>query len=296
MPPQAECWNQSGPVNVVTYTNCDSVSLYVNSTKIGTEYLDSFPINMIIQWTNVPYQSGVIKAIGMKDGVAAAFDSIKTAGPPAKIILKPDRTTMYADGNDVSCIEVDIADSNNTFVYNAVDTVHFSMTGAGRSLGIASGDWTSNEPFKATSRSVYHGKVLIVIQSTMVPGTINVTVSAPGLAPSSLTLTTVPQPITTSIRSAPLRNVLESRVDLFTCKYNPGSKNIEVRYRVDIPGAITLSVFSASGRIVNCLTNNKYRTAGTYSTEWNARVRSGVYLFALKMNNRQMTRKVVIAQ
>jgi len=39
-------------------------------------------------------------------------------------------------------------------------------------VGIASGDWKSDEPYKATSRKVYQGKALIVIQSLMNPGTI----------------------------------------------------------------------------------------------------------------------------
>ena len=78
-------------------------------------------------------------------------------------------------------------------VFTATNTVEFAMTGSGRSLGIASGDWNSNEPFKGTSRKAYHGKVLIVIQSTMVPGTIKLTVNSPGLTPATLTLTTQPQ-------------------------------------------------------------------------------------------------------
>jgi len=79
--------------------------------------------------------------------------------------------------------------------------------------------------------------------------------------------------------------------------YNTGSKNIQVRYRVDVPGAISLSVFYASGRLVNCLANNKYQAAGIYSTEWNAAARSGgVYFVVLKVNNRLMTRKVFIAR
>ena len=51
----------------------------------------------------------------------------------------------------------------------------------------------NNEPFKATSRKAYHGKALIVIQSLMTPGAINVKVGAEGLAPATLTLTTQPQ-------------------------------------------------------------------------------------------------------
>jgi beta-galactosidase len=194
MPVLAENWNQTtGAVSVVTYNNCESVDLYVNDTKIGTQKSSDFATTGVMQWTNVPWQAGVIKAIGMIGGKAVANDSIKTVGAPAKVMLKPDRTTLYADGNDVSCIEVDIGDADNNSIFTGTNTVQFTMTGPGRSLGIASGDWNSNEPFKGTSRKAYQGKVLIVIQSTLVPGTINLTVNSAGLTPATLTLTTQPQ-------------------------------------------------------------------------------------------------------
>jgi MYXO-CTERM domain-containing protein len=189
MPPLAEDWNQSGSVDVTTYTNCDSVDLYVNSTKIGTKNLSDFP-NMIMVWPSVPWSSGTIKAIGMKAGVQVATDSVNTVGAAAKIALKPDKTTLYADGDDASNIEVSLADAADNFIFAATDTVQFTLTGAGRSLGIASGDWSSSEPFKATSRKLYHGRVLIVIQSTTTPGTIGLTVSSGTVAPATLTLTT----------------------------------------------------------------------------------------------------------
>jgi beta-galactosidase len=194
MPKLAENWNQTtGAVDVVTFTSCDSVDLYVNSTKIGTKQSSDFATNGVMQWTNVPWEPGIIKAIGFKNGKEAATDSIKTAGAPAKIMLKPDRTTLYADGNDASCLEVDIEDADGNPVFGATNTVEFAMTGPGRNLGIASGDWKNDEPFKATSRKACHGKALIVIQSTLVPGTINLTVSSEGLTPALLTLTTQKQ-------------------------------------------------------------------------------------------------------
>ena len=190
MPALAENWNQTGPVDVVTYTNCESVDLYVNDTKIGTQKSSDFAKTGVMQWTNVPWQAGTIRAVGMKGGKEVATDSIKTVGAPAKVMLKPDRTTLDADGNDVSCIEVDICDADNNPIITANNPVQFTMTGPGRSIGIASGDFTSNEPFKATSRKAYKGKVLIVIQSTLVPGTIDLTVTSPGLTPATLTLKT----------------------------------------------------------------------------------------------------------
>ena len=189
-PNLAENWNQTGSVNVVTYTSCDSVDLYVNSTKIGNKKLSDFAKNGIMQWTNVTWEAGMIKAVGIKDGKEVASDSIKTVGAPAKIMLKPDRTTLEADGNDVSCIEVNIGDADNNFIFAATNTVQFTLTGPARNVGIASGDFASNEPFKATSRKAYHGKALIVIQSTLVPGTINLTVTSAGLTPATLTLKT----------------------------------------------------------------------------------------------------------
>jgi beta-galactosidase len=185
--------NQSNLVSVVTYTSCDTVDLYVNSTKIGTKKSSDFAKTGIMQWTGVPWEAGVIKAVGMKDGKEVAVDSIKTAGAPAKLVLKPDRTSLYADGCDVSCIEVDIVDADGNPVFAANNTVKFNFTGPGRNIGIASGDFMNNEPFKATSRKAYHGKALIVIQSLLSPGTINVTVSSEGLTPANLTLTTKPQ-------------------------------------------------------------------------------------------------------
>ena len=289
----AESWNQTGSVSVVTYTNCDSVSLYVNSTKIGTSKLSSFA-NMVMQWTNVPWSTGTIKAIGMKGGVQAAVDSINTAGAAAKVVLKRDHTTLYADGHDVSCIEVYIEDASDNLVFSATNTISVTMTGPGRNLGIGSGNWTSTEPFEATSRATYRGKSLIVIQSTMEPGTINVTVSSGTLTPASLDITTVAQQVKTVKPVVPSVNALGER-GLFTCMHNPGSNTVRVSYRVDVPGVINLSVISPSGRMVKCLTKN-YQKAGTYCMDWNPVSRCGVYFFVLKTDSNRMLRKAVIVQ
>jgi len=194
MPKLSEDWNLTpGPQNVVTYTNCDSVDLYVNDTKIGTKKSADFAKNGIMQWTDVPWQAGTIRAVATKAGQQAATDSIKTVGAPAKIVLKPDHTTLYADGEDAASIEVDIADAEGNFVITGANPVSFTTTGPARSLGIASGDWSSNEPFKAATRKAFKGRALVVLQSTLTPGTITLTVTSPGLVPASLTLTTKAQ-------------------------------------------------------------------------------------------------------
>jgi len=80
--------------------------------------------------------------------------------------------TMYPASKSMSVMR-----TNNSII-TAGNPVQFTLSGPGRSVGIASSDWTSNEPFKGASRKAYKGKVLIVIQSTLVPGAIDVTVTS----------------------------------------------------------------------------------------------------------------------
>jgi len=59
---------------------------------------------------------------------------------------------------------------------------------------------------------------------------------------------------------------------------------------------VSLSVFSASGRMVKSLVQNSRQTTGLYAAEWNAAARSGVYLFVLKANNSRIVRKIAITE
>jgi beta-galactosidase len=295
MPSLSENWNQTGPVTVTTYTNCETVDLYVNSTKVGTKKLSDFSKNMVMLWPSVPWASGVIKAVGMNGGAQVAVDSIKTVGAAAKVVLKPDHTALYADGEDAASIEVDIADADNNLIVTAANQVSFTMTGAGRNLGIASGDWNSSEPFKATTRKVFHGRALVVIQSTTTPGTINVTVNSGSLTPATLTLTTSAQPVNTIKPDAPFMNVFGDKASILTCLSNPENKNIHIGYRVGVSGMVNLSVVSPSGRTVRCLSNS-FQKAGSYSMEWNAKAKSGVYFVVLKTDNGSVVRKALMVQ
>ena len=289
----SESWNQTGSVNVVTYTNCDSVILYVNTTKIGTKKLNDFA-NWIMQWPNTQWQTGVIKAVGMKGGKQAAVDSIKTAGAPAKIMLKADRTSLYNDGDDLCNLEAYIVDADNIPVFNAVNTIQLALSGPGRSLGIGNGDFTSNESYKANTRKAYEGRVYMPIQSTMDPGTITVTVSSTGLTTATLTLTTSGQ-VGNIVAPAPLISVARNQVSLLACARNSGTSAMRVSYRVDIPGAINLSIVSPSGRIVQSLTTG-YHKAGTYSKEWSPTAQNGVYFIVLKADNCKTVKKAFVVQ
>jgi hypothetical protein len=115
------------------------------------------------------------------------------------------------------------------------------------------------------------------------------------LTPATLTLITSAQPVNVIDRGPSLMSMQKESIGFFFCAQNPGNKNVRVKYRVDVPGAVNLSVVSFSGRTVGCLTN-AYHKAGAYSLEWNPLNKSGVYFFVLKTNSDKTIRKALMVQ
>jgi beta-galactosidase len=111
---------------------------------------------------------------------------IKTAGDPYKLVVKADRSSITADGKDLSFIEVNIVDKKGELVPEAHNLVTFSINGQGSVVGVDSGDPVSMESFKSNRHTALNGKVLCIVQSNGKKGTINVTASADGLQTSTI--------------------------------------------------------------------------------------------------------------
>jgi hypothetical protein len=90
-------------------------------------------------------------------------------------------------------------------------------------------------------------------------------------------------------------NVFGDKASILTCLSNPENKNIHIGYRVGVSGMVNLSVVSPSGRTVRCLSNS-FQKAGSYSMEWNAKAKSGVYFVVLKTDNGSVVRKALMVQ
>jgi beta-galactosidase len=114
-------WNWSGKegkvIPVMAFTNCDTVELFVNGKSFGKKSLE-FPrqgnsggwnkydrpqVNITtgdlhLTW-DVPYEPGVLKAVGRKGGKVAYETEIHTAGEPAAIRLSSDRNSIENRNN-----------------------------------------------------------------------------------------------------------------------------------------------------------------------------------------------------
>jgi beta-galactosidase len=70
----------------------------------------------------------------------------ETTGAPARIILRPDRQKISADGEDVSLVAVEVVDSKGRIVSTAGNLITFAVTGNGRLIGVGNGDPSCHEP------------------------------------------------------------------------------------------------------------------------------------------------------
>lgn len=167
------------------YNNADEVELFVNGESQGvrSKGKDDFHV----MW-RVKFEPGVVKAISRKEGKVVAEQEIRTAGEPAQIRLTPDRSTIQADGKDLSFVTVEIVDKDGNLCPNAENDVTFAVEGAGFIAGVDNGSPISMEKFKDNHRKAFYGKCLVVVQNNGADGNIKLTATAEGLGKTTNTI------------------------------------------------------------------------------------------------------------
>ena len=196
-------WNWQGNdgkvIQVMTYTNCDSVELFLNNKSFGIKALDfprqgnsgawnryDYPLinvstsDLHLIW-DVPYEPGVLKAVGRKGGKIVLQEEIKTTGSPAAIRLTADRSEIKTSAKDVAHVKVEVVDENGLVVPNADNMIELSTEGAGKLIGFDNGKPNDPTSMKSNRRAVFNGLALAVIQSTDKEGGVKIKATSPGL-------------------------------------------------------------------------------------------------------------------
>ncbi len=187
-------WNWAGfeglEIPVWCFTNAASVELFLNGKSLGTrDFKDGNSLHL--EW-KVAYAPGVLRAVARSQDGKTIIDEVRTAGPPAKLIVRPDRRQITADGQDLSYVEVRVEDKDGNLCPNAAPLIHFDLDGPGAIVGVDNGDPTSHEPFQATQHTAFHGLCLAVIRASRTPGEIHLRVSAPGLTSKTVVTAMTP--------------------------------------------------------------------------------------------------------
>lgn len=179
-------WTPGQTIDVWAYYNqADEVELFLNGRSLGIKRKQSDDLH--VMWRTV-FEPGVLKAVSRKNGKTVLTREVRTAGPPAKIILQADKPVIQADGTDISFVTVKVVDKNGTIVPDAADAIHFTVSGPGFIAGTDNGSQTSLESFKSSRKKAFNGLCLALVQSNGKPGLITLHADADNLQGAVITI------------------------------------------------------------------------------------------------------------
>ncbi len=205
-------FNEGQLVDIVAFSNCAKTELFVNGESKGAfEHDHEKGSRLSGRWQSV-YHKGEIKAVGYdKDGNKLCECVRRSFADPAKIVLKPDKTTLLANGEDMAFIEVSVVDSNGNPVDNARNRITCKVSGAGRLVGMDNGDSTDFEQYKTNSRKLFGGKLVIMIAAKKEAGVVHLEVSSKGLQTETIELTSLESTVSEGISCAYEVPVIEGK-------------------------------------------------------------------------------------
>lgn len=140
----------------------------------------------------VPYEPGELAAEAL-DAMGRVLErrTLETAGQPAALAAKADRTELAADGMDLAFVEVEVNDASGRRCPLASHLVRFRVEGPFVLEGVCSGDIRSTESFRRPQRRAWRGRCLAVLRSTRQPGEGRLIAEADGLDPCEVAVRSV---------------------------------------------------------------------------------------------------------
>jgi beta-galactosidase len=173
------------PIDVWVNSNADSVELFLNGKSLGKK---DMPKNGHLQW-QVNYKPGTLEAIGTKKGRTLTA-KVATTGAAIHVVLSPDKTTVKADGKDVTIVNVTLTDEKGREVPTANQLIQFKLTGDARIIGVGNGDPSSHEPDQCSAgswqRSTFNGKCQVILQAGKTTSSLQLEAQAKGLSSAQI--------------------------------------------------------------------------------------------------------------
>lgn len=183
-------WNWPGREGEITpvhaFTSGDEAELFVNGQSQGR--LKKQPGQYRLRWDKVRYQPGEVTVIAYKNGAKWAEQRIETTGAPSQLQLEADRTTLSADGRDLSFITIKLLDAQGRVVPTAKQAFEVHISGPAELAATDNGDPADLTSFASAKRHSFNGLGLAIVRSSQQKGEIKVRVTAEGLVAAEIGL------------------------------------------------------------------------------------------------------------
>jgi beta-galactosidase len=201
----------------VAANHCDSVELFVNGRSVGVatkpcDFVDTFNgenrdlgnTGYIYAFSDVKFMPGLIKAEGKAGAKIIAEDQIQTAGEPKgiKLTVHTGPEGLQADGSDVAFIDFEVVDSKGERCPTDEARVDFNLTGpavwrGGYDSGIIN---SVNNLYLNTEGGINR----VAIRSMLIPGSITLTATRPGLEPATAQIESRPIKSLSEVQTSPV--------------------------------------------------------------------------------------------
>jgi beta-galactosidase len=193
------------PEDLEVYTNAEEVELTLNGESLGVQkrHPDASPIRL-----QITFHPGTLKAIARTAGKVVAESTLRTAGPPARLVLTssgpfdpPSASTALTPAwDDIAYVHAILVDAQGTTVPDSTRRVQFSVSGPGAIIAVDNGNMLDHDPFQAKDRTLYEGSTFGLVRATA-PGSIVINASSPDVASASLTIHAAPAATEQVVRS-----------------------------------------------------------------------------------------------
>ncbi|TYA92122.1 glycoside hydrolase family 2 TIM barrel-domain containing protein [Seonamhaeicola marinus] len=180
-------WNyeEGEQVVVEVCSNYSIVELFLNGKSLGSRSMSESP-DRLFRWT-IPFEAGTLTAkAGFGD--AKITTELKTTSEPVGFTLTADKTTLKADGYDVSHFIVQLVDKDGLPVKTENAKFEFEVEGDAKILGVDNGARSNIQDFQSSSLTSAKGRALMILQSVRKAGTVKVRAKSQGFETQEVTL------------------------------------------------------------------------------------------------------------
>lgn len=168
-------WPAGASLTVRAVTNCDEVELFLNGVSLGRHAVSH---DVYASDWKVTYSPGAVSAIGYRAARKVVSQELRTAGESAELRILP---LLSPIAGNICLYEILVADSSGLTVTDSSAPVTVRIEGAGRLIGLDTGDLAYGGSFKVSTRAAYRGRLLATVERTASAGQMRLSATTPGL-------------------------------------------------------------------------------------------------------------------
>lgn len=190
-PDELESWTWSevadAPMTVRAYTAGDEVRLLLNGNEVGRKPVTT-PKDKLTATFEVPYTPGELIAVAYRGGREIGRKQLETAGAPARVRLRAERSAISASPNDLGYILAEVLDARGRKVPDAQVPLTFSHEGVGLLSATGSANPRGLKSFTDPRTLTFHGEAQAIVRAGYKRGGATISVTSPGLTGDAVRL------------------------------------------------------------------------------------------------------------